>query len=366
MKKLRTGVIGCGLVAQVMHLHYLRELGERFEIAALCDLSENVRKSCARDYGVAETFSDWRDLLKQPLDAVLVLTPGSHAPIAIAAFEAGLHVLVEKPMCFSIAEGQGMIAAAEKAKKVFMVAYNKRYDPAFPRLIEERKKLEDLRLVRVTTLESPINHYVDQSTLHRGAALPVDLIASLKADNEARITAAIGSDDPLARWAYHLVLLDSMVHEFNVLRGVLGEPDELTFANIRKNGLSAILRFGDAECAIHWVDLPGIARYSMEFGFYSPNKRLTFSMPSPFLRNAPTLLTEEGGDPATAQSYRKEEVVSHAESFKEELLHFHSCITTGEAPRTPGQDGLRDIALCQAIVKAHLTRKPVLNPTKTS
>ena len=39
-ERLRVGVIGCGLIAQVMHLHYLRELADRFEIAALCDLSE--------------------------------------------------------------------------------------------------------------------------------------------------------------------------------------------------------------------------------------------------------------------------------------------------------------------------------------
>src|SRR6059036_150278 len=169
--RLRVGVIGCGLIAQVMHLHYLRELSDRFEIAAVCDVSDEVRAACARDYGVPQQFASWHELIARPLDAVLVLTSGSHEPIAVAALEAGLHVLVEKPMCFSVAEGREMIGAAEGAGKVLMVGYNKRYDPAYRRLLEEARRLRDLRLVRITTLESPIPPYVKHLNLHR-AALP--------------------------------------------------------------------------------------------------------------------------------------------------------------------------------------------------
>src|SRR5579871_2734057 len=99
--RVRVGVVGCGLIAQVMHLNYLRELSDRFELAAICDVAPEARDACAREYHIASTFSDWRELVKQPLDAVLVLTSGSHAPIAVAAAQAGKHVLVEKPMCLS-------------------------------------------------------------------------------------------------------------------------------------------------------------------------------------------------------------------------------------------------------------------------
>src|SRR4029077_7075893 len=131
-----------------------------------CDVSDTVREACARDYGVQHTCADWRDLIAMDVDAVLVLTSGSHAPIAIAAADAGKHVLVEKPMCFSVAEGQAMIAAAERAKVTLMGAYNKRYDPAYRRLQDEAKILRDLRLVRVTTLESPFQPYVAHYRLH--------------------------------------------------------------------------------------------------------------------------------------------------------------------------------------------------------
>jgi predicted dehydrogenase len=362
-ERLRIGVIGCGLIAQVMHLHYLRELADRFEIAALCDVSEELARACAEDYGVAKTFARWQDLLAAPVDAVLILTSGSHAPIAIAAAEAGKHMLVEKPMCFSVAEGRAMIEASRRAGVTLMVGYNKRYDPAYQRLGAEIRSLSDLRLLQVTTLESPLQPYVAHYRLHRAPSLPPELAKAFADDNQARITAAIGDADSQSRQAYHLVLLDSMVHEFNAVRGILGEPDRLDFADIRQNGLTVVLRFGAAECIIAWVDLPGIARYAMEIAFYAPERRLTLAFPSPFLRSMPTLLKVEGGDAASSEAWCNEHVVSYAESFKEELIHFHECITSGRPPLTSGEDALRDIALCEAIVHSHLARRPQERPT---
>jgi predicted dehydrogenase len=363
-RRLRVGVIGCGLIAQVMHLHYLRELADRFEIAAVCDISETVRAAVAHEYGVPRAFDSWEELVGHPLDAVLVLTSGSHAPAAIAAAKAGLHVLVEKPMCFSIAEGQAMVDAAAGSGVTLMVAYNKRYDPAYRRLLEEVPTLRDLRLLRITTLESPIAPYVQHYNLHRGASLAPEVARALAEDNKARIDAAIGDVDPLSKRAYHQVLLDSLVHELNAMRGVMGEPDRLDFADIRETGLTAIFSFGETQCILAWVDLPAIARYEMEFAFYSPDRRLTLSFPSPFLRSMPTLLISEGGDAPSPRSWRTEEVASYEESFKQELVEFYECATTGREPATSGRDTLHDIALCEAIVSVHRNRAPRDRPSE--
>src|SRR5260370_24018242 len=223
-ERLRVGVIGCGLVAQVMHLHYLRELSDRYEIAAVCDLSPELCEAAAHEDGVAAQYHDWQELVAHPLDAVFVLTSGSHAPAAIAAAKAGRHVLVEKPMCFTIVEGQAMIDAAEASGVTLMVAYNKRYDPAYRRLVEKAHALQDLRLVRITTLESPIEPYVRHYNLRRGGPLPAELAASLAADNQARITSAIGEADPLSRWACHHVLVGSLGRECDANAGFLGDP----------------------------------------------------------------------------------------------------------------------------------------------
>lgn len=365
MDRLRVGVVGCGLIAQVMHLHYLRELSDRYEIAALCDLSPEVREACGREYGVARTFGSWQELVEEPLDAVFVLTSGSHAPIAIAAAEKGLHVLVEKPMCFSVAEGEAMVSVADTAGVTLMVGYNKRYDPAYVRLKEEvPSSLKDLRLLRITTLESPIAPYVQHYNLRRGGTLTKELAESLSEDNAARIAAALPDADPLSRWAYHLVLLDSLVHELNAMRGVLGEPDRIEFAGIRETGLTAVFTYGAAQAILAWVDLPEIARYSMEFAFYSPERRVTLSFPSPFLRSMPTLLITEDGDASSPRSTRTEEITSFRESFKEELIHFHECAVGHKEPVTSGRDALRDIALCRSVVEAHRSGGGIDHPSR--
>jgi predicted dehydrogenase len=361
----RVGVIGCGLIAQVMHLPYLAELDDRWELAALCDVSEEPLAACARRYGVERTFTAWEDLLAEPLDAVLVLTSGSHAPMAMAAAAAGLHVFVEKPMALSSGEGARMVSAAQSAGTCLMIGTMKRYDPAYERLVELLPQMVDIRLIRVTTLESPLEPYVSHHRLvHPGAPVAPSGPTQAAVEEERQIDAALGpAAGAETRWCYRNVLLDNLVHELNMLRGALGEPTAVNFASLESTCAAVNLSFGDSKCHLSWVDLPGIARYSQELSFYSPERRLTLTLPSPFLRNAPSRLRVEGGEPGTADSWQRDEIVSYDEAFRRELVAFHEAIVSESEPRTPGADGLRDLLLCEAIARVHLTRQPVLNPT---
>jgi predicted dehydrogenase len=357
-------VVGAGLIAQVMHLHYLRELSDRYEISVLCDIAPANAAASAERFGVPKTFTDWHEMLGEPMDAVLVLTAGSHAPIAIEAARAGLHVLVEKPMCFSTQEAQAMVNAANDAGVALMVAYNKRHDPAFLRFQQEFAALDDPRLLRVTTLESPFQPYIAHYPLAPIAQAPEALLERARAESAQSVTDAIGDTDDFARKIYRSVLLDTLVHELNAVRGLLGEPDRLDYVDLRDGSLTAMLRFGDLPVAIHWVDLPGIARYKMEFALYSPNRRVTISFPSPFLRSEPSLLEIEDGDPGTARSHVSEEITSYESPFKRELMAFHDSVVNGTPPLTSGVDGMRDIALCQSIVRCFRTGRAVDNPTR--
>lgn len=347
-----------------MHLHYLRELSDRFEISAICDIApENAAASAAR-YGVSKVFTDWRELVREPIDAILVLTAGSHAPMAIEAARAGLHVLVEKPMCFSTAEGAAMVEAADKADVILMVAYNKRYDPAYLRFREEVGGLKDARFLRVTTLESPFQPYVAHYPLAPVGRPPEAVVARLREEAAASIRAAIGDVDEGLRRAYHSVLLDTLVHELNAVRGLLGEPDRLDYVDLRADSLTVMLRFGDLPVAIHWIDLPGIASYRMEFAMYAPDRRVTLAFPSPFLRNEPTVLEIEAGDVGTTRSSTSRDITSFESAFKLELIAFHDAIASGTPPVTSGADALRDIALCQAIIECQRTNRPIDHPTR--
>jgi predicted dehydrogenase len=349
--KVRVGVIGCGLVAQVMHLPHLRELGDRFEVAAVCDLAAGPLDFAGAMFPAARRHTAWEDVLGE-VDAVLVLTAGSHAPVAIAAAEAGRHVFVEKPMCFSVDEGEAMIAAARAAGVVLMVGYMKRYDPAYEAL-QRTLDAGAVTFARITTLESPIEPYALHHPRGARGVLDPDIVAALAADDERRLRAGLGSDDPVLLRTYKSVLLDSMVHELNGVRGLLGEPTALHSARIWDSGVTVDASFGPVEAAFAWIDLPGIARYLQDWSFYGPDRRATLEFPSPLLRSFPTRLVIEEGEPGGVASRRTEHVVSYEEAFKRELEEFHAAIAEGREPRTGGEDGLRDVALCREIVLAH-------------
>ena len=362
-RRLRVGIVGVGVIAQVMHLHYLAEMRAMFEVSAICDIVGANARACADKYGIPAAYADWRELVAAPLDAVFVMTSGSHAPIAIAAAEAGLHVFAEKPMCFSVAEGKAMVAAAEEAGTTLMVGYPKRYDLAYARFSREVADLSDARLLRVTTMESPFRPYIAHYPLLKSTPPSDDVVASLLAASDTSVNAAISPVDDLERRVYHGVLLDTLVHEINAVRGLFGEPDRLDYVDLSEQNVTVLLRYGDLRVAIHWVDLPGIARYQMEFALYAPHRRITLEFPSPFLRNEPASLIVEGGDLGTARSWRSAEVIGYDSGFKRELEAFHSCATTGAVPVTSGRDGLADIALCEAIIACHRLGRPIDNPT---
>jgi len=351
--RIRVGVVGCGLIAQVMHLPYLMELSDRYEVVAVCDIREPVARGCAERFGVAAFHTRWEDVLAQDLDAVLVLTSGDHAPIAISAAQTGLHVFVEKPMALAAADAERMIDAAEAAGVRLMVGMMKRYDPAYGRLLELIGDIRaSIRLARVTTLESPSAPYVAHHPLLDGARPPAAMLQELRAAEDQALDTALGAIDEVTRWCYRWILLDSLVHELNALRGALGEPTQVVSAQLARECVSITLRFEQTDCHLSWVDLPGIARYEQELAFYAPWHRLTLKLPSPFLRNMPSRLLVEGGA-GGSHSWKREEVVSYDEAFRRELVEFADCVLTDRQPRTSGADGLADLRLCEAVARAH-------------
>jgi predicted dehydrogenase len=273
-------------------------------------------------------------------------------------------------MCYSVAEGADMVAAAAAAGVTLMVGYPKRYDPAYARAGRALRQLDDLRFVRVTTAEAPDAPYVAHYPLLRGSDIDPALAAQWRADREGRVRAALGepsggaavSYERAAR-SYEGVLLDTMVHEFNLLRGLLGEPSAVTFASLRDATTTVVLDFGGVECVVAWLDLPGIARYEMEACFYDPAKRVRLAFGSPYLRNAPTVVDIEAGDVSGPATSASREVMSYESAFKLELIEFHRAVTLSAEPVTSGLDGMRDIALCRSVIACAASGMAVVNPT---
>lgn len=130
MAKLKLAIVGCGGIANNKHLPSLSKQKE-VEVVAFCDIIVERAEKAAKEFGAegAKVYEDYRELLKDAsIDVVHVCTPNdSHAPITIAALEAGKHVMSEKPMAKYAADARDMVAAAKRTGKKLTVGYNNRF-----------------------------------------------------------------------------------------------------------------------------------------------------------------------------------------------------------------------------------------------
>ena len=126
---IRVGVIGCGAISH-SHLRSYAKSG-RAEIVAVADPIPAVAEARAQEYG-AHAFTDYADMLRtEEMQAVSICTPPpSHREITEQAVANGLHVLCEKPLAMSVAEGQAMVDAAKRANVHLLTAFcNRFYTP---------------------------------------------------------------------------------------------------------------------------------------------------------------------------------------------------------------------------------------------
>jgi predicted dehydrogenase len=362
-RPLRVAVIGCGAIAQMMHLPTLAERPDLFTIAGLADIDRATLDAVGARYHVERRTTDFTELLPDPdVDALLILASGSHAKFALPAIEAGKHLFVEKPLGFSVAETEKIARAARRAGRTLMVGYHKRFDPAYLRARDEVRKLQSLRLVDVTVL-----HPDEDAYRRHHALLPVrppavlteaelDRLGEKDADSaEMRplLDATVGADAPMPIRMALFVLLTSLIHDVNALRGVLGEPEEVLSAHTWRNGMAqtSLTRFaGDVRVVMTWISVPEVAHYQEQLRFVSPERRVTLTFPSPYLRHAPTPLAIERMDDGSHVEERH--TVSYEEAFRSELHHFRDAVFKG-TPASPGVDeAVGDARWIEMIAKA--------------
>ncbi len=131
MRKIKIGIIGCGGIANNKHFPSLKACVHKNELVAFCDIIEERAVKAAKEFGAegAKVYTDYHDLLaEEEIELVHVLTPNvSHCPITVAAFEAGKHVMCEKPMAHTSSDARKMIDAWKKSGKKFTIGYQNRF-----------------------------------------------------------------------------------------------------------------------------------------------------------------------------------------------------------------------------------------------
>ncbi|GIV08010.1 MAG: oxidoreductase [Fimbriimonadales bacterium] len=153
MQTVRVGIVGLGGMG-LGHCRFVKELVPETELTAVCDTHLDRAQAAGEQYSVPY-FTNHLEMFRSGLlDAVIIATPHyDHAPVAISAFEHGLHVFVEKPLCVSVSDGDAMIAAAHRAGTKFAIGYQHRVRPevqAARRLIEQGLLGEVRRTLLIT------------------------------------------------------------------------------------------------------------------------------------------------------------------------------------------------------------------------
>ncbi|MFD2215648.1 Gfo/Idh/MocA family protein [Metabacillus endolithicus] len=150
MGKLRIGIIGCGGIANQKHFPALSQFKDTCEMVAFCDVVLERAQKAAQEFGSkdAKVYEDYNELLKdESIDIVHVLTPNvMHSPITVAAFEAGKHVMCEKPMAHNTEAAEKMMDAWKKSGKKFTIAYQNRFREEVQALHQscEKEELGDI------------------------------------------------------------------------------------------------------------------------------------------------------------------------------------------------------------------------------
>jgi predicted dehydrogenase len=126
---MKLAIVGCGAIAEFGHLPALA-LARGIEAVLLVDRDLARAKAMADRFGIPHYSTDVADVAKRADAACVALPHHLHEPIGLQLLEAGVHVLIEKPLAVTTAECDSLIAAANKAQRVLSVAMMRRYSPS--------------------------------------------------------------------------------------------------------------------------------------------------------------------------------------------------------------------------------------------
>jgi predicted dehydrogenase len=357
---VRVGVVGGGLVAQAMHLHYLAAKQDRFTITALAEPSRTVREALGARYGIRGLHADYREVLDTGgVDALVVSSPaGTHAEIVLAALDAAVNVFVEKPMCITLRDADAIVAARDRTGLVVQVGTMKRFDPAYEAMLAALpSSAAELRYVSVVVNDPEFEPYFGAGEIVRGTDVPRDVIEATRRGEAEQVEEAVGAGDPDSVRAFSESYLGSMIHDLNVVHGLLerlGEPlpAQVVAGDWWNEGraVTGALRLANgARWDNAWIQLLATHEYRETITLYFADAVHSLLFPSPWLKQHPTVYRRaERADGANAAF----ETTSYEEAFSRELDHFHACVTEGATCRTPPEQARLDIEVLTAMFNA--------------
>ncbi|WP_382310365.1 Gfo/Idh/MocA family protein [Herbiconiux sp. UC225_62] len=344
------------------------DLGANPEMTVLVGRDADRTAAAAENWGWAETSTDWREIIaRDDIDIVDIVTPGdSHAEIAIAALEAGKHVLCEKPLANSVAEAEAMTAAADRAAEKgvrAMVGFTYRRVPAatFARDLVAAGRIGTVRQVRAQYLqdwlsdaEAPMTWRLDKSLAGSGSlgdigAHAIDLAQFITGRRLASVSGVLETlvaERPLLADARGLsgtastergaVTVDDVaLFTGRFDDGVLGSFEATRFATGRKNALRIEVSGSTGAIAFDLEDLNALQ-------FFDGTADAT-------TQGFTKILVTEPEHPYVGAWWPAGHMLGYEHGFSHQARDFVEAIVAGAQPRPSFADGLQVQRVLDAV-----------------
>jgi predicted dehydrogenase len=325
-RQIRYAVVGLGHIAQVAVLPAFGNSRRNSKLAALVSGDTVKLEELGKKYAVERrcSYQEYDALLKSgDIDAVYIALPNSmHCDYAVRAAQAGVHVLVEKPMAVTEEECERMARAARDSNVKLMVAY---------RLHFERANLEAIEVARSGRI-GEARLFSSTFTMH---VVPGNI----------RVKSALGGG----------VLYDIGIYCINAARGLFrDEPVEVRAATSGSIGdieesVSCILRFPNER----------IAAFTCSFGAADVSEYRVVGSKG-------DLAVEPAYEYAMALQHRltldgevKERRFAKRDQFAPELLYFSDCVLKNQDPEPSADEGLADVRIIRALYRSAKAGQPV-------
>jgi UDP-N-acetylglucosamine 3-dehydrogenase len=305
---IRVGVIGTGAMGQ-NHVRNYSEM-EGVELVGISDVDQKRVEAMAAQFKT-KAFTDYKKMLAEGLDAVSVVVPTKlHKQVVLDAFEAGMNVLVEKPIADTTENADLMIAAAKKAGKILMVGHIERFNPAVIKLKEIIDSGTLGKIVSISTKRvGPYNPRIrDVGVILDIGVHDIDVISYLYGKKISSVYAIAGAD--IHSFEDHASIILRMDHNF---AGVV-ETNWLTPHKVRQ--LTAI-------------GVKGVAYLD-------------------YINQTVQLHDNE---------WVRKAKVEPSEPLKNELKYFVDCVAKGRDPKPCGEDGKHALEVAMAAIKSYQEEK---------
>lgn len=374
--RFRVGMVGYGFMGAA-HSQAWRVAPRFFDLPARPEMSlligrDSLRvRAAAEKWGWEQTSVDWRESVQRDdIDVIDIVTPSdSHAEIAIAALEAGKHVLCEKPLANTVEEARAMAEAASRASErgVFaMVGFSYRRVPAaaFARDLVASGKLGDIRQVRASYLqdwlidaEAPLTWRLDKNLAGSGAlgdigAHAIDLVQFITGHQLTSVSGTletIVTERPMLASSQGLsgtsskergtVTVDDVAYFTGRFDGgFLGSFEATRYSTGRKNALRVEVAGSNGAISFDLEDLNALQYYDAT----APATEQGFTR----------ILVTEPEHPYVSAWWPAGHMLGYEHAFSHQVRDFVEAISTGVQPRPSFADGLQVQEVLAAVEKS--------------